>query len=95
MQHTHKLRETKFKIGRDFSIISVKYITAYYPLRLGYYGSFTLFFSLQGIDGDAMNESLEDNTLGIYVVKEHVSSDQPEDISIILEGSRLLKILIM
>ena len=38
----------------------------------------------------AIKEAIEDTTVGIYVIKEHVSGE-PEDIGIVLEGIKVLQ----
>ncbi|XP_048853194.1 uncharacterized protein LOC125721182 [Brienomyrus brachyistius] len=43
------------------------------------------------MDGGAMDEAIEDTTIGIYVIKEHVSNEETDDIGIILEGIKVLK----
>lgn len=42
------------------------------------------------MDEDAINDVIEDTTVGIYVLKVHASSDEPEDIGIVLEGIKVL-----
>lgn len=42
------------------------------------------------MDEDAINEAIEDITVGIYVLEEHASSDEPEDTGIVLEGIKVL-----
>uniref|UniRef100_A0AAQ5X735 Uncharacterized protein n=1 Tax=Amphiprion ocellaris TaxID=80972 RepID=A0AAQ5X735_AMPOC len=44
-----------------------------------------------GMDEGSINETIEDTTIGIYVVKEHVSSEEPENIGLVLEGIKVLK----
>ncbi|XP_037608700.1 uncharacterized protein LOC119478205 isoform X2 [Sebastes umbrosus] len=44
-----------------------------------------------GMDENAVKEAIEDTTVGIYVLKEHASSDEPEDIGIVLEGIKVLQ----
>ncbi|XP_045898695.1 uncharacterized protein LOC123966596 isoform X2 [Micropterus dolomieu] len=46
-----------------------------------------------GMDKDAINEAIEDTIVGIFVLKEHASSDEPEDIGIVLEGIKVLQYL--
>lgn len=46
------------------------------------------------MDEDAVNEAIEDISIGIYVLKDHASSDNPEDIGIVL-ASRCCKNWIM
>ena len=43
------------------------------------------------MDEGAIDEAIEDTTVGIYVLKQHASSDQPEDIGIVLEGIKVLQ----
>ncbi|XP_038575119.1 uncharacterized protein LOC119902824 [Micropterus salmoides] len=43
------------------------------------------------MDKDAINEALEDTVVGIFVLKEHASSDEPEDIGVVLEGMKVLQ----
>lgn len=43
------------------------------------------------MDKGSINEVIEDTTIAIYVVKEHESSEEQEDIGIVLEGIRVLK----
>lgn len=42
------------------------------------------------MDEDAIKKAIEDTTVGIYVLKEHASSDEPEDIGIVVEGIKVL-----
>lgn len=44
---------------------------------------------VQGLDENAINEAIEDTTIGVYVVKEDASSDEPEDIRVVLEGMKV------
>ncbi|XP_074473268.1 uncharacterized protein LOC141757015 isoform X2 [Sebastes fasciatus] len=44
-----------------------------------------------GMDENDVKEAIEDTTVGIYVLKEHASSDGPEDIGIVLEGIKVLQ----
>ena len=46
---------------------------------------------VQSLDNNTINEAIEDTTVGIYVVKEHASSDEVEDIGIVLEGIKVLQ----
>lgn len=41
---------------------------------------------VQSLDNNTINEAIEDITFGICVVKEHASSDEVQDIGIVLEG---------
>nr|XP_057923636.1 uncharacterized protein LOC131125788 [Doryrhamphus excisus]XP_057923637.1 uncharacterized protein LOC131125789 [Doryrhamphus excisus] len=43
------------------------------------------------LDQNTINKAIEDTTVGIYVVKEHASSDEAEDIGIVLEGIKVLQ----
>lgn len=43
------------------------------------------------MDEDAIKGAIEDTTVGIYVLKEHPLSDEPEDIGIVLEGIKVLR----
>ncbi|XP_073348097.1 uncharacterized protein [Pagrus major] len=43
------------------------------------------------LDDNTINEAIEYTTVGIYVVKEHASSDEVEDIGIVLEGIKVLQ----
>ena len=43
------------------------------------------------MDEDAINEATEETSVGIYVLKEHASSDEPGDIGIVLEGIKMLQ----
>uniref|UniRef100_A0A672G278 Uncharacterized protein n=1 Tax=Salarias fasciatus TaxID=181472 RepID=A0A672G278_SALFA len=45
------------------------------------------------MDEGAINEAIEDTAVGIYVLKEHAGSDEPEDIGIVLEGIKVLQSL--
>ena len=45
----------------------------------------------QSLDQNTINEAIEDTTVGIYVVKEHASSDEAEDIGLVLEGIKVLE----
>lgn len=45
------------------------------------------------MDGNASNEAIEDTTIAIYVLKEHASIDEPEDIGIVLVGLKMLQVL--
>ncbi|KAJ8014324.1 hypothetical protein DPEC_G00039060 [Dallia pectoralis] len=38
------------------------------------------------VDEDDLNKAIEDTTVGIYVFKENASSNEPEDIGIVLQG---------
>lgn len=46
---------------------------------------------VQSLDNNTINEAIEDTTVGIYVVKEHASNDEAEDIGIVLEGIKVLQ----
>ncbi|XP_053092636.1 uncharacterized protein LOC117597938 [Pangasianodon hypophthalmus] len=46
-----------------------------------------------GMDEDAIKEAIEDTTVGIYVLKEYASNDEPNDIGIVLEGIKVLQCL--
>lgn len=46
---------------------------------------------VQSLDKNTINEVIENTTVGIYVVKEHASSDEVEDIGIVLEGIKVLQ----
>ncbi|XP_056222389.1 uncharacterized protein LOC130162641 [Seriola aureovittata] len=43
------------------------------------------------LDNNTINEVIEDTTVGIYVVKEHASGDEVEDIGIVLEGIKVMQ----
>lgn len=43
------------------------------------------------MDEHAINEAIEDTTVGICVLKEHVTSDAPDDIVVVLEGIKVLQ----
>ncbi|XP_026009335.1 uncharacterized protein LOC113013020 isoform X2 [Astatotilapia calliptera] len=43
------------------------------------------------MDEDAINEAIEDTTVGIYLLKEQASADEQEDIGVVLEGIRVVK----
>ncbi len=51
----------------------------------------TLVCFVQSLDNNTINEAIEDTTVGIYVVKEHASSDEVEDIGIVLEGIKVVQ----
>uniref|UniRef100_A0A8C8IPV6 Uncharacterized protein n=1 Tax=Oncorhynchus tshawytscha TaxID=74940 RepID=A0A8C8IPV6_ONCTS len=36
-------------------------------------------------------ETIEDTTVGIYIIKDHAASEEPEDTAIILEGVKVLQ----
>uniref|UniRef100_A0A8K9XW54 Uncharacterized protein n=1 Tax=Oncorhynchus mykiss TaxID=8022 RepID=A0A8K9XW54_ONCMY len=36
-------------------------------------------------------QSIEDTTVGIYIIKDHAASEEPEDTGIILEGVKVLQ----
>lgn len=38
-----------------------------------------------------MDKAIEDTTIGIYVVKKHISNEETDDIGIILEGIKVFK----
>ncbi|KAJ8334016.1 hypothetical protein SKAU_G00413350 [Synaphobranchus kaupii] len=44
-----------------------------------------------GMDENTITDAIADTTIGIYVLKEHASSDEPEDIGIVLEGIKVLQ----
>lgn len=44
---------------------------------------------VQGMDDNAINQAIEDTTVGIYVLKENASSDEP-DKRVVLEGTEVL-----
>ncbi len=46
---------------------------------------------VQSLDNNTINEAIEDTNVGIYVVKEHASSDEVEDIGIVLEGIKVVQ----
>uniref|UniRef100_A0AAX7TN99 Uncharacterized protein n=1 Tax=Astatotilapia calliptera TaxID=8154 RepID=A0AAX7TN99_ASTCA len=48
-------------------------------------------YFLQDMDEDAINEAIEDTTVGIYLLKEQASADEQEDIGVVLEGIRVVK----
>ncbi|KAJ8012904.1 hypothetical protein DPEC_G00047720 [Dallia pectoralis] len=43
------------------------------------------------VDEDDLNKAIEDTTVGIYVFKENASSNEPEDIGIVLQGIKVLQ----
>lgn len=45
----------------------------------------------QATDEGVIQQSIEETTMGIYIIKSRDASDSPEDIGIVLEGQRVLQ----
>lgn len=58
---------------------------------LSIFGLLTFLCFVQSLDSKAIDDAIEDTTVGIYVVKEHASSDEVDDIGIVLEGIKVLQ----
>uniref|UniRef100_A0A8C7KJX1 Uncharacterized protein n=1 Tax=Oncorhynchus kisutch TaxID=8019 RepID=A0A8C7KJX1_ONCKI len=46
---------------------------------------------VQGMDEESTKAAIEDSTVGIYIIKDHATSEEPEDTGIVLEGIKVLQ----
>ncbi|CAI5662856.1 unnamed protein product [Oreochromis niloticus] len=51
----------------------------------------TGIYIVQATDEAIIQQSVEETTMGIYIIKSRDASDSPEDIGIVLEGQRVLQ----
>ncbi|CAI5684527.1 unnamed protein product [Oreochromis niloticus] len=62
------------------------------PMVEAFMARWPALFDVHGdMDEEAINEAIEDTTVGIYLLKEQASADEQEDIGVVLEGIRVVK----
>uniref|UniRef100_A0A8C7NAJ9 Uncharacterized protein n=1 Tax=Oncorhynchus kisutch TaxID=8019 RepID=A0A8C7NAJ9_ONCKI len=44
---------------------------------------------VQGMDEESTKAAIEDTIVGIYIIKDHAASEEPEDTGIVLEGIKV------